>query len=133
MISFRLCFILTALIAISVTVEVRLFGRNSIPSVRIIQLMLCSHRLPLHVQSANLRKNRKPSLRGKSQKELDCVMFLTKTKLLDGQEEEEWECEDDQGRFVELDRHYDAEYSDPEAGPLKSGSTILHSDDAFFV
>jgi hypothetical protein len=81
-----------------------------------------------------LGKNTNAGLRGHWQKPLDCVMVLSETKLANNKEEEDWECENSHGRFIDLvNIHYDSGFKDPVVGPLKSGETVLHVEDAIFV
>ena len=87
------------------------------------------------LQSRYLGKNTNAGLRGHWQKSLDCVMVQSQTKLASGQEEEDWECEDANGHFIDLvaNIHYDSDFKDPVVGPLKSGETALHIENAIFV
>lgn len=87
-------------------------------------------------QSKSIRNNIKPtrSLRGTQENhKLTCVLVLAETSLPNDQDEEDWECIDENGRFVDIDAHYDVRYKDSEVGALRSSQTIFHSDDVVFV
>jgi len=79
-------------------------------------------------------------LKGEDNHELDCTLVLADTQFEDNTEEHHWECEVDsssnssaRGHFLALNVEYDEDYKDPLIGPIQSGDTTLHADDAIIV